>query len=322
MGPASKLVVAELSADDATSGAIAEHLAARQIELCSKFAGVARRYQSTDAARELVPDLNSGSGGFGAWRNGRLVGFLHGTSNGAFGFVPSTHHGLDPSEADPTDVYGQMYAALAVRWLSDGVTVHDVEVPAIDVLEQAWFDLGFGRRTCFATRDIGSSSEGGSTDADIRVATEEDLPEIVRLALLEAQFRAAPPLFAEQGPLDSAVFLAQHRQLASAGGAHLLARCQGKDVGFLTIEPRSPAVLLTADDAPFIGPTGVEPAARGQGIGHELVAAAVKWARAHDQRWMSVSFNPSNLMSRPFWRGCGFDPTGWKVARRLPVEQP
>jgi GNAT superfamily N-acetyltransferase len=93
------------------------------------------------------------------------------------------------------------------------------------------------------------------------------------------------------------------------------------DVGVLTIEPRSPAVLLTADGAPYIGPTGVDPAARGQGVGHALVVAALQWARARDHDWLSVAFNPPNLMSRPFWRGCGFVPTGWMLARRLPVAQ-
>ena len=49
-----------------------------------------------------------------------------------------------------------------------------------------------------------------------------------------------------------------------------------------------------------------------------LVDAALKWCQDNGADWIGVSFNTPNVLSRPFWRGCGFEPTGWKLARRIP----
>ncbi len=251
--------------------------------------------------------------------SGRLVGWLGGNASGIFGFASSVHHALDSSWPDPTGLYGRMYAQLASEWCDAGVTVHDVEIPALPAIESAWFDLGFGRRTCFAVRTTRDApARAGSTGVEVRIGGEDDLGAIARLALGEAEARNEPPLFAQQAELRVEDFARAHRDLFRQGAVHFLARADGHDLGLLTLEFTSPAQLLTADDAPFIGATGVDPASRGTGVGRALLDAALRWAREHDHDRLGVSFNTSNLSSRPFWRGCGFQPTGWKLARRLP----
>lgn len=250
--------------------------------------------------------------------SGRLVGWLGGNASGVFGFARSVHHAIDGSWPDPTGLYGRMYAQLATEWRDAGVTVHDVEVPALPAIESAWFDLGFGRRTCFAVRATRDGSEGTlSTGVEVRIGGEDDLDAIARLALGEAEFRNEPPLFAQQSALRVEDFARAHRDLLRHGAVHFLAHRDGHDLGLLTLEFTSPAPLLTADDAPFVGPTVVDPASRGTGVGRTLVDAAVRWCREHDLERIGVSFNTSNLSSRSFWRGYGFKPTGWKLARRL-----
>jgi GNAT superfamily N-acetyltransferase len=251
--------------------------------------------------------------------SGRLVGWLGGNASGVFGFARSVHHALDGSWPDPTGLYGRMYAQLATEWRDAGVTVHDVEVPALPAIESAWFDLGFGRRTCFAVRaTLDAPAPARSTGVELRIGGENDLDAIARLALGEAEARNEPPLFAQQSALRVEDFARAHRDLLRHGAVHFLARRDGRDLGLLTLEFTSPAPLLTPDDAPFIGATGVDPTSRGTRVGRTLVDAALRWCRDHDLDRVGVSFNTSNLSSRPFWRGCGFQPTGWKLARRLP----
>lgn len=47
------------------------------------------------------------------------------------------------------------------------------------------------------------------------------------------------------------------------------------------------------------------------------MAAALDWAQAHGYQWISVDFDTGNPLSRPFWLGAGFLPTGYGLTRRL-----
>ena len=159
--------------------------------------------------------------------SGRLVGWLGGNASGIFGFTGSMHHALDVSWPDPTGLYGRMYAELATEWRDAGVTVHDVEVPALPAIESAWFDLGFGRRTCFAVR----ATRDAPVRADFHQRRGPDRRgrrprRIARLALSEAEARNEPPLFAQQPELRVEDFARAHRDLFRQGRRSLLARRQ------------------------------------------------------------------------------------------------
>jgi len=117
---------------------------------------------------------------------------------------------------------------------------------------------------------------------------------------------------------------AEHRALRDNGAVHLLAALGGADadvggaaadVGLLTIELTSPVPRLCPDGQPYIGPTATVPAARGRGVGHALVDAALTWAHDHGYQWVSVDFETANPLSRPFWLDAGFRPTGYGLFR-------
>ena len=293
-------------------------LALRQRQLAALNSGVSRRFTSAAAMAELLAQSSAERGVAALDERGRLLGWLSGKASGRFGFASSVHHGVVDGVPDPTAVYGYLYAALGSDWRAHGVTVHDVEIPALPPVEEAWFDLGFGRRTCYAVRPTTEALSPRAPGPSIRAADAADLDVIVRLALIEAEFRNAPPVFAQQDPLRWEHFRAAHVALLQAGATHLIASLDSEDVGLLTLERHSPAPLLTPDDSPFIGPTAVVPAARGAGVGRALVSAALERCRREGSDWVGVSFNTANTLSRPFWMGCGFRPTGWKLARRLP----
>jgi GNAT superfamily N-acetyltransferase len=118
----------------------------------------------------------------------------------------------------------------------------------------------------------------------------------------------APPL---------AGLAANHRALHEGGAVHLVATLDGHDVGLLTVEVTSPVPRLCPDGQPYIGPTATLPGARGRGVGHALVDAALTWAHAHGYQWISVDFDTANPLSRPFWLHAGFHPTGYGVLRLI-----
>jgi GNAT superfamily N-acetyltransferase len=110
---------------------------------------------------------------------------------------------------------------------------------------------------------------------------------------------------------------AEHRALHERGAVHLVATLDGCDVGLLTIELTSPVPRLCPDGQPYIGATATLPGARGRGVGHALVDAALTWAHTHDYQWVSVDFETANPLSRPFWLNVGFHPAGYGVLRRI-----
>src|SRR5580692_7220834 len=138
---------------------------------------------------------------------------------------------------------------------------------------------------------------------------------LARLALVELQHRSAPPMFAPRQDRPLADLVAEHRALREAGAVHLLATLDGHDAGLLTIELTSPVPRLCPDGQPYIGPTATLPGARGKGVGHALVDAALTWAYDHDYQSVSVDFDTANPLSRPFWLNNGFHPVGYGVLR-------
>ena len=107
--------------------------------------------------------------------------------------------------------------------------------------------------------------------------------------------------------------VAEHHALREGGAVHLVATFDGRDVGLLTVELTSPVPRLCPDGQPYIGPTATLPEARGQGVRHALVAAALTWAYDHGYQWVSVDFDTANPLSWPFWLNAGFRPAGYGV---------
>jgi GNAT superfamily N-acetyltransferase len=101
------------------------------------------------------------------------------------------------------------------------------------------------------------------------------------------------------------------------GAVHLVAALDGRDVGLLTVELTSPVPRLCPAGQPYIGPTATLPGARGRGVGHALVDAALTWAHAHGYQTISVDFETANPLSRPFWLNAGFHPAGYGVLRLI-----
>ena len=73
-------------------------------------------------------------------------------SHDRWGEVPAAGHAVDGRSAEVADVYAALYTELAERWVERGVSVHDVELPAVEAIEEAWHLLGFGRRVCIGSR--------------------------------------------------------------------------------------------------------------------------------------------------------------------------
>lgn len=295
-------------------------LADRQRLFRNAWHPAAASFESPALCLELLEPMLKESEAFGAWRGSNLVGFVAGISHGRWGVIPAGGHAVEAGDVDTAAVYGALYTELAEHWVKRGVLVHDVELPAVWEIEDAWNDLGFGRRVCIGSgsTEVLARDANPAPGTEVRIASVDDLSSIVRLAAMEVEFRAGPPMYLEGGLPDLDRLREEHAELFNSGAIHFVAVVERRIAGFLTLLQESRFPPICAGNAPFVSTTVTDPRYRKQGIGRVLIRAAADWARERGHEHMDVSFQIASPILRSFWLKSGFKPVGWKVARRLP----
>jgi GNAT superfamily N-acetyltransferase len=139
------------------------------------------------------------------------------------------------------------------------------------------------------------------------------------LSQIEFAYRSTPPIYAHPQSRTLAQARVDHDRLLDEGAVHFLARRDDRDVGLITVEFTSPAPRLCPNGQPYIGATATRPSVRSQGIGSALVHAVLDWAQTNGHATVSVDFDSSNPLSRPFWLGLGFELTGYRTRRSIDV---
>ena len=147
----------------------------------------------------------------------------------------------------------RLYGACAPQFVIAGVLRHLLDHVALPPLDAALANLCFGRHHVYATQPAAPTK--ARQGVQVRLGSIEDLDTITRLAQVEIEHRASPPIYLapDQRSLDD--IAATHRALLGRGGAHLIAALDGRDVGLLTIDLTSPAPRLCSDGQPYIGAT-------------------------------------------------------------------
>jgi GNAT superfamily N-acetyltransferase len=315
-----KITVASLPKDEVPAAAVL--LADRQRRFRDIWPDAAASFEDPARCLPLLEALFGEGDAFGAWNGSDLVGFVIGSNTERWGVIPAGGHAVAGGGIDAAEVYGFLYSELVERWVRGGVLVHDVELPAVPDIEDAWNDLGFGRRVCIASRSTGRLPNDPDPERDdlmLRLADDGDLASIARLAAMEVEFRAGPPMYLEGGLPDLDQLRETHAELFRTGAIHFVAEIENDIVGVLTLLRESRFEPICAERAPFVSTTVTDPRHRRRRIGRMLVRIAADWARERGHRQMDVSFQVASPLLRSFWSKSGFGPIGWKVARRLPA---
>ncbi len=309
--------------DDATLERAAELVAAEHVAARRDRPELPVAYTDPEhCARELRRLLDAGHRGAVATDRGRPVAVMAAVARevpaiGRYARLPAEALAADPALDDPTPALAAVYAHLATDLLADGVDRHYLLHVARPPLAEALANLGCGRDGVYGVRPVAPAVAGGDSPVSVRVATPDDFEVVADLALVEIRHRSAPPMFAHQAEPTHDELVAEHRALREAGATHLLATVDARVAGLLTLELTTPVPRLCAAGQPYIGPTATHPDARGRGVGHALVTAAVEWAREAGYASLGVDFASANPLSRPFWLGEGFRPTGYGLIRVL-----
>jgi GNAT superfamily N-acetyltransferase len=278
----------------------------------------------------IVPRLQDHAGnvpGVAAFRGDGLVGFvlslLVNNRGERLAHVPDYGHAAAGESC--YDIYRQMYAAIADRWLANGCFSHAITLyPYEGEAMEAWFSVGFGLAVIDALQPLARAWDDARLPAGIQVRRGEleDVDRVSPLELaLDRHLSASPaylPLLVEGGRQG------WERWLAKESHALWLAFYEGEAVAYLRFEP-SEGLVLPTDSEKTVAITGAytRPDLRGRGIGTALLrrgfeaCAASRTVRSEGYTHCSVDFESANLPGARFWLGSGFTPVCRSLVRRI-----
>ena len=281
---------------------------------------LSRRYQHTAETLPFLRRLRSRGPGVAALEDGRLVGFIQGSVSMFKGvqtaYVPDSGHGTDTQNS--RNVYRDMYAQLAARWVASGCFVHNISIMAHHrQAMDAFHTLGFGMINIDAIRDF-SPGPDSPDGVEIRRAGLRDLDAVVSLETKLGRHLASSAAFLPMLP-DPGRRRSVEEQLSNSDEPTWVARYEGATVGFVAIESTGRGPVLARSDDGIMSLVGafVEPETRSLGVGRALVNIALEWGRSAEYGVCVVDFESANIEGTRFWLGAGFRPVIYSLSRRL-----
>ncbi len=306
------------------------HAAARRILPClpQRFEAIEACTRALDAVLESRPDT------WVAERDGAVVGYLAGTRSmpapDSFGAqyapphgisVPITGHALAEGEpAEPT--YRALYQVAADHWAADGFFSHQVALRASDVAaREAWFLLGFGARSAFATRATSAVEGAAASGIKVHEANVEELPLVRHFDELESLHHRDSPIFWPHLGRDVATAVEAFQRAALEGDQNpiFIATRDGQPLAMHFVLRRGGFgnPISQPDNSLYLYQAIVEPEAQGSGVGTALLQHTLDWGRGQGLEWLNLHYATQNPSGAPFWQSHGFTPLEIEVERTL-----
>lgn len=236
--------------------------------------------------------------------------------------IGSRGHGV-AAGYDANAVCRLLYRELAAGWAAAGYFHHSVNVIAGDErLQEAWFNLGFGRHVSVAVREgTGPVAGADAAGVEIRACGSEDAGVLLELARtlgfhhLDSPMFMYWPVLPEHDAMARGFFSAL---LEDAGNPHFVAYREGEPVGltsFLKQGFTPPHMNLEGNIYLFMGI--VEPEAQDGGVGRALLDHGMAWARGEGYERCTLHVLSANYSGEPFWFANGFAPVEYSLERHL-----
>ncbi len=266
------------------------------------------------AAAELRPVEEDGKAGVEALRDGETAGRLAASLRedevrGRHAWSALDDQWLAAGEAPA--LFRDLYAAAARDWVEAGFLDHYVVVPADEALLAVWYSLSFAQQqvhAALALRPVPSAEPDGFTT---RLGGPEDLDLAMALAFVIYDHQAGPPTYAGvPAPPEEEARASYAEYLADPAVTYFVAEREGEPLGHLIVERASDSeVELTV--------AATAPEARGLGVASALTDLALGWAYERGYRTVVTDWRSANLLAASFWTGRGFEPTAYRLFRRI-----
>jgi ribosomal protein S18 acetylase RimI-like enzyme len=318
--------------DDTVLDDAAILLAARQRRDRQHEPALPERFVEPGAARAalLAAWHEADASGVVALRDGRVAGFLIGAPEvaeiwGRSVWVRFGGHALAAKE--DADLYRDLYAAAAPRWLARGCFAHYVEIGADDRAGlDAWFRLSFGLQQAYGIRPLPATDlpqrprPPQDPALTIRRAGPDDRDTLAEMQGMLWAHLGRSPIYSVRLPEDTQRWqVAAAEALADPQVAVWLAEQDGVALGAVEISP------LTSGDAQLDIPEGccyfafaaTREEARGRGISTTLTTHALHEAHAAGYLTSLTDWRVTNVQASRLWPQLGFRPFQYRLHRLL-----
>jgi ribosomal protein S18 acetylase RimI-like enzyme len=266
-----------------------------------------------------------------ATHGSRLAGYLIGDAatepvRGRCAWVRLAGHAL--ADGVDAELYRDLYAALAPRWVAQGAFDHYVLAPAGDRMGlDAWFALSFGQEHAHGLRSLEGEgathperASGPTSGLEIRRATPDDRAVLVEVSQWLRRYQAGPPVWGAALPEDTAETEQGYAEMAGDETATVwLAFVDGQVAGFQAYFPAetSDGDLVTPPGCVELKVAATHPEQRGRGIGSALTWRGLAHASEQGYAVCVVDWRVTNLLSSRFWPRRGFRPAVLRLVRRV-----
>jgi GNAT superfamily N-acetyltransferase len=279
---------------------------------------VSQRYQDLRRQHPLLPEkytrlevllpmlekIHQAEGGFVAFENSKLVGFLAGYllpeiwgRPGAFSPEWANAAEMDDSRR----IYEELYTAQAAAWVDQGYTAHFISMLINDRAGiEGWHWLGFGLTAADAIRPL-QPIPFPDHPVDIRPATPDDVDTIMALDHgLIRHITGSPTYYPHKASHERQFYL---NWLYNPQNAFWLAFQGAEPVAYMGFGPASDeACTIIVDDGTTSIPGAFTlQAARSSGIASALLNRGLEWAAQHGYQRCAVDFEPANPLAVRFW---------------------
>ncbi|HET7615529.1 MAG TPA: GNAT family N-acetyltransferase, partial [Bacillales bacterium] len=296
-------------------------LAERHLRERESFPGLPPRYkEDREALRALTASWEKpNTMGMAAFEQNKMKAYVLGhvkidAERGRCVWMEYADAALAP-EAD-AEIFRDLYAVLAEKWVKVGCFTHYVFVPLGNpAILEAWLKLGFAYQQAYAMADL-SAVDGGNSEFDqavrFRMAEEGD-----RKALREASdwisvHQSRSPAFNPILPEVSNEIEDGYAGILEDEEADLwlAENNEGDSVGFQAFWPVGTAGndLTAPEKSAVLKVAATKPEARRAGIGTALTRYTFSELKKRGCRYCVTDWHILNVLSSRFWPKRGFQP--------------
>ncbi len=260
----------------------------------------------------------------GAFDGEQLLGFLISTvkADSVFGRCAWVKYdGLALAEGVGYELYRDLYATIADKWIQAGCLKHFVIVPAgQDAVISAWLNSGFAYEQAFGLKELSLSTLEPLEGVTVRKATSDDKDALASISGNILSFQAQSPTYAAALPEMFAELADGYAGLADDEESHVLLAYKGNELlGFTCgyFEGENTYNMMIPPKSTELGVAATNSASQNKGVGTLLTRSLFNDAIEAGYENSTTDWRITNLKSSVFWPKMGYKPYAYRMVRTI-----
>ena len=303
-------------------------LAQRHVQNRIELPELPVRFELVKETTKAIETLQSRKGvsGFVAMQDEKLIAYLIGETTvqpwGRCGYIYLPGYGL--AQGENPEIIQDLYALLGEEWNQKGCFHHYTYICTADKgIEEAWFNLGFGKERVDALLDLKSVRIPEieiPTDISFRRVVKGDNDYLSSLSDTIWRHQTKAPRWHPMTPEEIAEQPEGWAEIAETESDIAFLAFEDKEaVGSLAfyIQDENIDDMVTAPNCRYMTAAATKESTRGRGVGTALTWHGLKQIHEHGTEYCLTNWQSANLLAARFWPRFGFKPVAFRLARTI-----